>query len=329
MFKKKTKTTTKPNQRIITQRTLPVDRYYSSMSARRAAQGDRGNRIYQSQSQSRTRAQGDRAADIAAIARRPAHTFSQLVAGGLRWAGFVAIVIVILFNIVLSGVGVKVSPQQLENVYRKDEDYVAAVNTVFSSSAFHRTKATFDSKSFEETLQRTLPEVTTATAVVPAVGLKLQVGLKIARPLCRVQLDTTRQGIVAENGVIVFEGPPEKIASIFSELKLLRVEPAVSLKTGDALLTTQEVDLVRRVNAEFDGSSNDRPAVSEMTYEVTKRGMTARFEDAAYYIRFTTVDRDAPTQVGAALATLRQLLEQGGAPKEYIDVRVSGRVFVK
>jgi len=315
MFKRNPKN--KPNQQISMRRTLPVDRYYSSMPARRQIDGDRPRR---------PTLEGKSLRDIE---RRPAFTLRELLAIILRWSGMLAILLVIVFNLVLSGVGVKVTPQQSQNLYRQDKDYVSISNSVFESSVFYRSKVTFNSDSFEKSLKQQLPEVEVATAVVPLVGLKLQVGLHIAQPLARVQFNATSQGVIAENGVIVLKGNLADISSKYSDLPLLRLEPNVSLEAGQSLLTSQEVQLLSLLKTEFNGSSVSRPKLESMMYGVEKRELTARFEGVPYFVRCTTAERDAQTQVGAALATLSQLQEQGKAPSEYIDVRVSGRVYVK
>lgn len=317
MLRLRRKTKNTPSQRIATRRTLPVDRYYSSMSTRRASDPRQSRRM------------SDSNQNIASITRRPARTAKELFGVGLRWAGFVGIFIVVITNILLNDVGVKIAPQSAQNLYRNDDEYVSQVSSAFSGSVFYRTKATFDSDAFETSLRQMMPEIDVATAVVPLVGHKLQVGLLIAQPLSRVQLSPTRQGILADNGVIVQENTPEIISSKYSELPLLKLEPSVSLSAGEVLLTSGEVELIKLLKLEFDGSDKNRPLLNGMTYAVTKRELSARFDDAPFYTRFTTVDKDARTQVGAAIATIRQMQEQGTIPQEYIDARVSGRVFVK
>lgn len=301
-------------------RTLPIDRYYSSMSRTSIRPSAPGRP---------RRSSGADGVKLEQIARMPAHTFSQLLAMGLRWSGLMAIALVIIFNLVLSGVGVKVSPQQTKNLYRDDKTYVTAAQDVFSSSLLHRTKLTLDSKSVEDSLKKRLPEVENATAVVPLVGLRLQVGLRIAEPLVRVQINSTTQGVIAENGVLVLSDDITKTTSKYSNLPLLDIEPAVGSSVGQSLLTSSEVELLTLLKTEFDGSSAKRPKLDTISYAVTKREITARFNAATYYLKCTTAERDAKTQVGSALATIAQLEEQGTPPTEYIDVRVSGRVFDK
>lgn len=327
MFKRKHKTNKPtrstslgPRQQIGVRRTLPVDRYYSSASSyRRSANADRPRRPGIDNTQS----------SISDIKRLSAHTAGQIFATGLRWSGIIAIIVIVIFNLVLSTVGVKVTPPQSENLYRQDKDYVNVANDVFKSSLLHKTKATFDSSSYENSLKQSLPEIETATAVVPLVGLKLQVGLQIASPLARLQTDTVSQGVIASNGMLVLKQDSTSIASKYSQLPLMRLEPVVSLTPGQLILTTEETELVVLLKSEFDGSSPGRPALESIVYSVAKRELTARFSGVQYAVKCTTAERDARSQVGAALATIDQLGEQGKLPQEYIDVRVNGRVFVK
>lgn len=316
MLRKKTKTSAR--QQVTMRRSLPVDRYYSSSSPARRSLGDNAPR----------REFGERRQSD--IARKPAYSFSQIVSLAAHWAGALGIVLVVLLNLIMNSTGVKIVPTGSENIYRDDQVYTSEVNRAFSESVFNRSKVTFDSKRFEGLLRQKMPEIEAATAVVPLVGLKLQVGLRISPPLVRAQIGPASQGVIAENGALAFSDTTSGVSSKYSDLPLLRFEPMISAPDpGTLLITSEESQLIALLKNELDGSESARPKIESLTYAVSKREITIKCKGVQFSMRFTTADREVRSQVGTAIATLKQLQEQGKLPSEYIDVRVSGRVFVK
>jgi len=240
-----------------------------------------------------------------------------------------AIVALLIINTtVSSNVSVKIQDISNQNTYRPLSDYNDGINQLMNESVLYKSKFTLSSTTLESKIKELFPEVVDATVVVPLTGRKLQVGLRLGNPLIRLRLKTDKQGIVGENGKLLILTGTNTILESFSTLPSLVVEPNVDFEQGSQVLTSAETSLVSLLLAEFDGSEPYRYAISSITFQVEKREMQVNFEGKSFFAKLTP-ERGVRGQVGALLATLKNLQEQGALPGSYIDVRVEDRVFVK
>lgn len=297
------------NSNIPARRSLPVDRYYSSSSRQRT-------NLTETKRSPGKGTVGNSGAPSLKI-------FNKI----LQWGSIFSIVAVLLLNVALRDVGVKVQQFEDSESFRSNAEYVESIQSVFNSSVFNKTKFSFNSLAFENKVRETLPEVVKATAVVPIAGTRLQVGLEISEPLMRVQLSNLRQGVIGDNGLLLYESNSTDILSKFSELPLLQIEPTVTSSAGSQLLTSVETELLSLLIAEFDGTGTYRHTLDAITYNIEKREFRVDFNSASYFAKLTS-ERDPRLQVGALLASLTDLAEKGQLPSQYIDVRVDGRIFV-
>ncbi len=316
---KKEKQTKLQNRGVTTRRSLPVDRYYSSSVSRPQLGGV-------DPAHSGRRSSSDKKRVRLPRVRRPASKiFSELA----HWSSVIGILVVLVVNGTLGSVGIKVTTHgQSMPEFRSEQEYRAVVDSAFRSSLFYKTKATFRSADFESELLKQFPEADRVVAVVPLVGTKLQVGIELAKPLLRVERGGVRQGVIGENGTLLLEEDITRVAGTYSALPLLKLEPQVSFSPGEQALTSQEVELIRLLQKEFDGSESHRPSVASLRYHIQKRELEVTFEGAPYKAKLTSA-REARVQVGALVASVEKLAEQGTLPSGYIDVRADGRVFTK
>lgn len=319
MFRKKKTPTRKPTLSYESRRrSLPVDRYYSPSNPR--TQGDVTSRL------------SDRFSDrnSGKIASRA--NVKQLFSVLLRRAGFVALFLVITLNVFLGGTSVVVEPGVKDGVeyqYQEDEAYTRAVNSVYDSSIFNRLKLTVKPSTFEKQLALKLPELSNSAVVVPLVGLRLHVGLKLSDPLVRVQLTERQQGVIGKNGSLIYSDESIRMVDIYKDLPVMKLEPlASSTKPGSQLLTTDEVSLLLLLETELDGTEVYRPEIASIHYQVQRRELQVKLKGVSYFVKLTS-ERDIRSQVGALIASLKDLHIKGQLPTQYIDVRVEGRVFIQ
>lgn len=290
-------------------RSLPVDRYYSSTSLSRVRNDQRTNSYTDHQ-------------------KRSSISSGRFLNKLAHWAGAGAIILIIVLNTTLGSVGIKPTlDSEIRHGFRSDDEYRQAVQQVFQESYFNRLKLTFDSKRFEQKVVAALPEAVRATAVVPLVGTKLQVGLTISKPASRLLIDAQSQGVIGEDGRVLLTEESNAITKSFSNTPLLTIEPAVDTTAGMQLLTSEETSLIGLLRSEFDGSSADRPLFKSAIYHVQKRQIDVFFSGVNYYAKVST-ERDGRTQVGSLVAAVKQLMSEKHMPANYIDVRAEGRVFV-
>jgi len=306
--KKKSKRTPDVSANVSARRSLPVDRYYSSSSSKRSLSKPRLSDGQKTQESGAT-------------------LLLRLLKGIFRLGGVVLIGIVLVMNIGLNSVGVKIGDNGAV-IYRERSEYVDAVQSAFRASLLYKSKLTFNSSKFEQRVMDGLPELSGAVAVVPLAGTKLQVGLEFAQPVLRVRLDNLRQGIVGEGGKLLYEANTSEVLSKFSKLPLMNLEPAVRMSVGDQLLTSEEVELIELLMVEFDGGDEHRPTIDSFTHDIEHRELQVRFHGTTGYFAKLVPGNNPRAQVGALVATMKNLFETNSLPTSYIDVRVDGRVFV-
>ncbi len=248
----------------------------------------------------------------------------------VQWGGFVVVVLVLVANTLLTSARARVvvsgdSAIQL----RSQEDYQKSVADAFSTSIFHRSKFLLRPAAFEQYVVDSLPEISHATAVVPLAGTKLQVNLVIPEVIARLKHDAA-VGIVGSNGVLLAGAVSRDVERAYLELPTLVLDPAIPVEPGERFMTATDIQLVTLLQEEFDGSTTYRPLIKQISYSVVARAITVEFIGTGLQAKLTT-ERDAREQVGALVATWRQLRRSGSELKvaEYIDVRVDGRVFVR
>jgi hypothetical protein len=236
-----------------------------------------------------------------------------------------AIIGLLIVNVSLSGVSVRVKGSTY--AYRTNDQYQAIVGEILASRPVFRTKATLSSSSLEEEIKKQLPEVETATAIIPLAGRRLQVLLDVSSPLVRLQTGTNKLAVVSASGVVTNEDSSEVINSTFAELPSLSMV-GITPKVGAQLLTQDESALIKLLSQEFDGSDETRPNVQSLEFDVKKREIKVRFKNETYYAKVTP-EEEGRLQVGALHKTIQELKEQRTPAAEYIDVRVQDRVFVR
>jgi len=240
----------------------------------------------------------------------------------------ILIVFLIALNTTISGVSIKIQGGE-EYSYRSNEDYTSITKSILNQSVFHKNKLTISSTDFEGRVMAAFPEVTSVSSIVPLAGRVLNVGMKLDSPMLRMTIDGQRQGIVGESGRLVLIADSESILNDYSALPNIVLEPKVSFDEGDLILTTQERGLITLLISEFDGLTAEyKPKLTSLRFRVDKREIQANFKGKLFYAKLTP-EVDAKLQVGALVATLKQLAEQGSEPTEYLDVRVEERVYVK
>ncbi len=245
-----------------------------------------------------------------------------------QWAAVIAIVLLLLANTTLSGVSVRVKGS--EYPYRENEQYSAKIYSIMKQNILYRTKFLTSSTKLETEIKQSFPEVESAVVVIPLAGTKLQVTLDVAAPLVRLMRSGNELAVISSAGVVTQTGSSDEINATFSSLPSLSVVGA-QVTVGQQLLTQEEIDLLRLLILEFDGSSAARPTFVSAEYDIQKREIKARFKDKSYYAKLTP-EREVRVQVGSLVTALKALSDQAqqiAPPSEYIDVRVDDRLFMR
>jgi hypothetical protein len=247
-----------------------------------------------------------------------------------QWALFAVIIVLVGINITVSGVAI--STKGSEYTYRSSATYIEGIEKITSANVLYRTKVTLSSSQLASEIKKRFPEVSDASIITPLAGRTLSVVLVLSSPLVRLT-GTVQEGLfVTQNGIVVKSEAThysEKMNQPLPSLSVVDVE----VQEGTQLLTSNETELIRLLVNEFDGSAEKRPLVSSIEYDVLKREFRVRFTDRDFYAKLTP-ERESRQQIGSLVKVFefiddnREGRESVG-PKEYVDVRVSDRLYIR
>ncbi len=257
-------------------------------------------------------------------------SISRLINGIL----LVSAVLIMLFSTTLS-TDPAIQLKKNSYTYRDKQEYDQYGEELLASSLFNQSKFLFSSSTFEQKMTEKFPEISDISAVVPIGGRALSVTLRISEPVA-ITSSGSETGILDDSGVLV-----SKNISNSQDLPRLRfATPVASFTEGSRLLTTDEIGLLRKLEAELLDKplvGNKNLLIQEVLFNVTQGQIEISFyskdqgsatKSVVPFIAKLSTYTDNLEQVGSLIATLKQLDETGQLPTKYIDVRVPGRVFV-
>lgn len=199
------------------------------------------------------------------------------------------------------------------------QEYQQIVSAAFAKlPATARTKLTFDSDALAGQLQKNHPELGGVRISLPFFG---------QRPI--VHLETPPRSFVYSNGRVssVILDSSGRVLSYGGSSDLPRVTDgsALEAEVGKQVLPSDEAAFMRLA---FDELKQAGVTVESFNLPPIVGRLELRVQGAPYLVRMTM--RQPPAeQIGSYLATRASLVEKGITPAEYIDVRVSGRIYYK
>lgn len=242
----------------------------------------------------------------------------------IRWAltraGLLALIGVIIYW------GLMVDPRPKVNVagkdmYRPDSEYAKVVNSSINRLR-DSTKFTFDSNRINANIKSTFPEVESSTVELPFIGRQPVVRVNISAPTLQVINSRGESYIISATGKVV--GPAKELSQI-KNLLVLKDQSGLPISVGQQILGENQVDFIKVISGQ---SSKASVRISFMALTSTPQEVDMYLNGKDYFVKFL-MSGDPLGQVGTMLATLKYLKSHHITPTQYIDVRVSGKVFYK
>lgn len=203
------------------------------------------------------------------------------------------------------------------------ESYKDGVSEVFNESTFNRSKLLIDTDEIARKLAEKYPELGEVAVILPLVGRRPVVQVRPAEPA--LVLSTLEGGLVVdENGRIIARAQDVE-SSMRDKLPVLRDDSGLSLDRGSYALHPEAVELIRTVSAHL---KQNGYRVQTMTLPAVANEMHLRLQDKPYYVKFD-LRGDGRVQAGTLIATKEKLEADKVTPREYVDVRVSGKAYYK
>jgi hypothetical protein len=229
----------------------------------------------------------------------------------------IAILLVGLVYIMLVSNHPKVIVNDL--TYHSTQDYQSFLTKHFGGLS-NSNKITFDQGGLIALLRTSYPEIRNASVELPVFSRQPVFRLEVATPA----LFLNSQGnsyLINTNGVAV--GFKNKYKNLTSLPEIVD-QSGFDVKTGKQVLSSHDVEFILAVAKEM--KVYNIP-VKSLTIPNLAQQLNIYTADAPYYTKFFT-GGDPAIQTAQMIAARHQFATAGG-PSQYLDVRVSGKVFYK
>lgn len=236
------------------------------------------------------------------------------------YGALLLIVLSLLYASMLSG-DVRIVMGTQTGLYTK-ESYEQRARQLLGSSIANKTKISLDIKAYKNKLLEDIPEFQDVQVSVPIIGKNVTVGVTFVEPAFLYE-QRSDVYVLGANGKILGLARDVVSAESIATLRTIKDMTPISVKPGQTVLLATDVTFMQTVFSELERS--DLKARTAILPQGAGE-LHIELQDKAYKVKFSLLG-DARQQVGAFLATVQSLGD--AAPQEYVDVRLSERVFVK
>lgn len=206
--------------------------------------------------------------------------------------------------------------------YRDAATYTKIVNDGLKKTLWHGNKLTFDDVALKEYLAQQLPELQQVEIIIPLINNRPTVKLSFLQPGMVLATGKTAY-VVTNTGRIVTElsqKSPDPLVPQVNEMG------GTVYSIGDYGFAEASVRFINELKHQFDAKQMSITGLTIPAGSIEE--LRVKPTGAAYSVRFDMTG-DAVAQAGNYLAAIKYMSAQGLQAKEYIDARVSGKIFFK
>ncbi len=198
--------------------------------------------------------------------------------------------------------------------------YTAAANLEFNSFQ-NRNKITFNEQKVINALQKQFPEIASAEVELPFFSEKATIRLNISPPTLKLA-SGGQTYIIDSRGVVAAKAsdlPKVK------DLTAIEDQSGFSAIVGQQVLSSSAVSFINVIAAECRYA---KVQILSLTLPSLPQELDLRTKDRPYFVKFY-LGGDPLIQAGQFIASRNQFTHTGNQPAQYLDVRVSGKIFYK
>ncbi len=207
-----------------------------------------------------------------------------------------------------------------DNSYHSNHDYAQAIRADFAG-ATNRNKLTFNEAKVVERIDADFPEVSAASIELPFFSEQPKVRLLVSAPAFKLK-SHSHLFIVNQQGVVV---TTEVKLPQFAKLPTVDDQSGFEAAVGKQVLSSQAAGFISTVILQ---SQRAKVPLSALTLPAVPLEFDLRTSDQPYTVKFY-LNGDANTETGQFLAARQKFTQSHITPTQYLDVRVSGKIFYK
>ena len=235
-------------------------------------------------------------------------------------AADIIIVILLLAGLIYSLL-LKPQPKLVlsDTAYHSASAYSDQISPLFNGFK-NRNKISFDENSVVAAIQKKFPEVQSARVELPFFSEQPTVWLNISKPAFKL----------VSNGTFIIDSQGLAVAQAstipkLSNLVTLSDQSGFRAGVGQQILSSQAVGFINTVIAQC---RQAKVSIASFSLPPLAQELDMRTNDAPYFVKFY-LGGDALDQTGQFLAARQKFSKAQDTPNQYLDVRVSGKIFYK
>lgn len=209
--------------------------------------------------------------------------------------------------------------------YNNTEFYQNTIKEAISKDKRNLLKMSLQSEAAESDIKNAIPEAVKVNVDAPLIGRAPVVKITTVEPFAVLIQKNSPSYIIDSRGKVVVD--INKTAIDTKSLPTLNNESGLDYKLGDQVFKPDEMLELNKLNYQLSDGSK------VISYVLPETPREVRVNRGGYFVKFSLDDSsgaDSVQQYGALFSIEKSIKEQGTiAPKEYIDVRLGDKVYVK
>ena len=203
--------------------------------------------------------------------------------------------------------------------YHTAAEYKMGIQPFFQSVK-DSNKISFDESAVVKAIQTKFPEVQSARIELPFFSQEPTAWLYVSAPAFKL-VSGGKTYIVDSQGIVVAEAASLPKMTLIS----LNDQSGYTAQIGKPVLSSASVAFINTVIAQ---SKKAQVPIAQISLPPLAQEMDLQTKDQPYYIKFY-LGGDALSQTGQFLAARQKFSKGQSPPSQYLDVRVSGKIFYK
>ena len=191
----------------------------------------------------------------------------------------------------------------------------------YLSTLKNRNKVSFDEAAIVKSFKQDYPEIDNVSIELPVFGEQPVIHIGIATPSFLLE-SRGQTYLIDSNGKAIGYAKNFKVSG---SLPLLSDKSNYPISTGKAVISTSDVAFIKSLLAE---AAKAGITLNELTLPNAPAELDVKPAGKAYIVKFY-LPGDARIEIGQFLAARHEFDKSGQQPSQYLDVRVSGKIFYK
>jgi len=239
----------------------------------------------------------------------------------IRRAGLLLVVFALLWLNFLPGSVEIVNPQALD---ADPSDVRAFAGQEIKKSLLNKSKITLKRDEIGSAIKDHYVGFSDVKVSSSLLGNDIRVDIESSRPAVLLSNGSSVY-IVGQNGIALADASKKKPGFDNNTIPLVQDQSAISIEVGKQALSTEQVTFIEEVAFQLE---NGGMAISTMILLPGGGELQVRFGKVDYYGKFSMYE-DARKSSGTFLAMKTEADKTNSRPKEYIDVRIPERAYIK